>query len=48
MGFRAWGLGFGLSDLSFGFKGWGLGFKGLGPRLVWALRFRVEGLGFRV
>ena len=39
LGFRVWGLGFGV---------WGLGFRvcGLGFR-VWGLGFRVGGLGFR-
>ena len=40
MGFRVWGVGFGVQGLGFGVWGSGSGFQGLG--------FRVWGSGFKV
>ena len=41
MGFRIWGLGFGIKGLGFRIWGLGLGIKGLGFR-IWGLGFAVE------
>jgi len=47
LGFRVWGLGFGVQGSGFRVWGSGFGVQGLGFR-VWGSGFGVQGLGFRV